>query len=155
MRLTDFTEMALCTHDTNAPSFSCSHSPRPLWKDRKLWRLDIRLQKIWSLRNLTTVTFLFQRQPPTLLWQLFVLHEDTFWSLRPPSVPNLHSSYSPTSHPPFRRSLPCEMRRVKQNAMKKYWRNGGIAPRILDLSTRWRWVASFTPWPLYPQEKSP
>jgi hypothetical protein len=31
----------------------------------------------------------------------------------------------------------------------------GIAPRILDLSTRWRWMVSFTPRPLYPQEKSP
>jgi len=34
-------------------------------------------------------------------------------------------------------------------------RNGGIAPRVLDLGTRWRWVVSFTPRPLYPQEKSP
>jgi hypothetical protein len=33
--------------------------------------------------------------------------------------------------------------------------SGGIAPRILDLSTRWRWVVSFTPRPLYPQGKSP
>jgi hypothetical protein len=31
----------------------------------------------------------------------------------------------------------------------------GIAPRILDLCTRWRWVVSFTPRPLYPQGKSP
>jgi hypothetical protein len=31
----------------------------------------------------------------------------------------------------------------------------GIAPRILDLGTRWRSVVSFTPRPLYPQEKSP
>jgi hypothetical protein len=32
---------------------------------------------------------------------------------------------------------------------------GGIAPRILDLGTRWRWVVSFTPRPLYPRGKSP
>jgi hypothetical protein len=31
----------------------------------------------------------------------------------------------------------------------------GIAPRILDLGTRRRWVVSFTPRPLYPQGKSP
>jgi hypothetical protein len=31
---------------------------------------------------------------------------------------------------------------------------GGIAPRILDLGTRWKWVVSFTPRPLYPQGKS-
>jgi hypothetical protein len=31
----------------------------------------------------------------------------------------------------------------------------GIGPRILDLGTRWRWVFSFTPRPLYPQGKSP
>jgi len=31
----------------------------------------------------------------------------------------------------------------------------GIAPRILDLGTRWIWVVSFTSRPLYPQGKSP
>jgi hypothetical protein len=35
-----------------------------------------------------------------------------------------------------------------------YWGSGGIGPRILDLGTRWRWVVSFTPQPLYPQGKS-
>jgi hypothetical protein len=33
--------------------------------------------------------------------------------------------------------------------MKTYWESGGIAPRILDLGTRWEWSASrlgrFTP----------
>jgi hypothetical protein len=29
--------------------------------------------------------------------------------------------------------------------MKTYWGSGGIAPRILDLGTRWRCVVSFTP----------
>jgi hypothetical protein len=33
--------------------------------------------------------------------------------------------------------------------------SGGIAPRILNLGTRWRWVVGFTPRPLYPQGKSP
>jgi len=28
--------------------------------------------------------------------------------------------------------------------MKTYSGSGGIAPRILDLGTRWRWVVSFT-----------
>jgi len=37
--------------------------------------------------------------------------------------------------------------------MKTYSGSGGIVPRILDLGTRWRWVASFTPRPLYPQGK--
>jgi hypothetical protein len=27
---------------------------------------------------------------------------------------------------------------TKQHAMKTYWRSGGIALHILDLSTRWR-----------------
>jgi hypothetical protein len=31
----------------------------------------------------------------------------------------------------------------------------GIAPRILDLGTRWRFVVSLTPRPLYSQGKSP
>jgi len=35
------------------------------------------------------------------------------------------------------------------------WVSGGIAPRILNLGTRWRWVVSFAPQPLYPQGKSP
>jgi hypothetical protein len=33
--------------------------------------------------------------------------------------------------------------------------SGGIAPRIFDLGTRWRWVVSFTLRLLYPQVKSP
>jgi hypothetical protein len=37
--------------------------------------------------------------------------------------------------------------------MKTYWGKRSIAPRILDLGTRWRWVVSFTPRPLYPQGK--
>jgi hypothetical protein len=39
--------------------------------------------------------------------------------------------------------------------MKAYWGSGGIAPRILDLGTRWSWVVSFTPRSLYPQGKRP
>jgi len=30
-----------------------------------------------------------------------------------------------------------------------------MAPFILSLSTRWRWVISLTPWPLYPSGKEP
>jgi hypothetical protein len=33
--------------------------------------------------------------------------------------------------------------------------SGDIAPHILDLGTKWRWVVSFTPPPLYPQGKGP
>jgi hypothetical protein len=44
---------------------------------------------------------------------------------------------------------------TKHHAMKTYWRSGCIAPRILDIGSRWRWVVSFTPRPLYPQGKSP
>jgi hypothetical protein len=44
---------------------------------------------------------------------------------------------------------------TKHHPMKTYWGSGGIAPRILDLGTRWRWVVSFTPRPLYSQWKSP
>jgi hypothetical protein len=39
--------------------------------------------------------------------------------------------------------------------MKLHWGIGGIAPRIPDLCTRWRWVVSFTPRPLYSQGNSP
>jgi hypothetical protein len=37
--------------------------------------------------------------------------------------------------------------------MKSYWRSGGIAPRILNLDTRWRGVLSFTVRLLYPRGK--
>jgi hypothetical protein len=43
---------------------------------------------------------------------------------------------------------------TEHHAMKAYW-GGGIAPRILDLGTRLRWVVSFTPRSLYIQGKSP
>jgi hypothetical protein len=39
--------------------------------------------------------------------------------------------------------------------MKEYYESGGIAPRILDLSTRWMWVVSFTPRLLSPRERTP
>jgi hypothetical protein len=39
--------------------------------------------------------------------------------------------------------------------MKTYGGSGGIAPRILDLGTRRRWVVSFTPRPFYSQGKNP
>jgi hypothetical protein len=39
---------------------------------------------------------------------------------------------------------------IKHHAMKMYWRSGDTNPRILNLGTRWRYVVSFTPRPLYP-----
>jgi hypothetical protein len=39
--------------------------------------------------------------------------------------------------------------------MKTYWESGGIAPRILELGTTWRWVVSFTPRPSHPRERAP
>jgi hypothetical protein len=44
---------------------------------------------------------------------------------------------------------------TEQQAMKTYWGSGSIIPRIIDFGTRWRWVVSFTPRLLYPQEKIP
>jgi hypothetical protein len=44
---------------------------------------------------------------------------------------------------------------TKHHAMKTYWGIGGIATRIPDLGTRWKWVVSFTPRPLYPKGKNP
>jgi hypothetical protein len=41
------------------------------------------------------------------------------------------------------------------HAMKAYWGSGFIAPRILNLGTKWGWVVDFTPQPLYSQGKSP
>jgi hypothetical protein len=43
---------------------------------------------------------------------------------------------------------------IKHHAMKVYLRSRGIAPHILKLGTRWRWVVSITPRPLYSQGKS-
>jgi hypothetical protein len=44
---------------------------------------------------------------------------------------------------------------IKHSAMKACWESGGIAPHILNLSTRWRWSVSFMPQPLCPWGKSP
>jgi hypothetical protein len=44
---------------------------------------------------------------------------------------------------------------IKHHAMNTYWGSGGIAPHILNLGTRWRWVVSFTPRPLYPLGRAP
>jgi hypothetical protein len=33
---------------------------------------------------------------------------------------------------------------TEHQSMEAYWRSGCIAPRILDLGARWRWVISFT-----------
>jgi hypothetical protein len=48
-----------------------------------------------------------------------------------------------------------ESKVVSVLAMKIYWKGRRgcicIAPHILNLGTRWRWVVSFMPWPLYPQ----
>jgi hypothetical protein len=43
----------------------------------------------------------------------------------------------------------------KYHNIKMYWGSGSIAPCNLNLGTRWRWVVSFTPRPLYPWGKSP
>jgi hypothetical protein len=39
--------------------------------------------------------------------------------------------------------------------MKTYWGNWCIAPLILNLDTRWRWVVTFTTRSLYPRGKNP
>jgi hypothetical protein len=38
--------------------------------------------------------------------------------------------------------------------MEAYWGSGNIAPRILELGIKWRWVVSFTTQPFYTPEKS-
>jgi hypothetical protein len=44
---------------------------------------------------------------------------------------------------------------TKHHVMKTYCGSRGIAPLILDLGSRWRWVVSFMHWPPYPQGKNP
>jgi hypothetical protein len=44
---------------------------------------------------------------------------------------------------------------TKHHAIKTYCGSGGISSCILDIGTRWGWVVSFMPLPLYPQGKSP
>jgi len=43
---------------------------------------------------------------------------------------------------------------TNHHAMKMYWGSGGVAPRILNLGTRWRQKVSFTLQPLCPRGKS-
>jgi len=50
---------------------------------------------------------------------------------------------------------------TKYHAMKTYrynediWGNGGIAPRIINIATRWRWMVRFMSRALYPRGNSP
>jgi hypothetical protein len=44
---------------------------------------------------------------------------------------------------------------TEHHTMEGYWGSGSIAPRIFYLGTRWRWVVSLTPRPLYLQGNSP
>jgi hypothetical protein len=44
---------------------------------------------------------------------------------------------------------------TKHHDMKTYWESGAVAPRILNLGDRWRWVVSFTHPPVYPRRKNP
>jgi hypothetical protein len=44
---------------------------------------------------------------------------------------------------------------IKHHDMKTYGGSCGIAPCILKLSTRWRWVIRFTPRPIYSRRNSP
>jgi hypothetical protein len=44
---------------------------------------------------------------------------------------------------------------TEHHAKMAHWGSGDIAPHILHLGTRWRWVVSFTSRPLYSQGKSP
>jgi hypothetical protein len=39
--------------------------------------------------------------------------------------------------------------------MNAYRGSTGIAPLILNLGTRWKWVVNFTPQPFYPKERTP
>jgi hypothetical protein len=49
---------------------------------------------------------------------------------------------------------PCFCRESKPNRrVRKAWKTQ--RGRLFDLGSRWRWVVSFTPRPLYPQRKSP
>jgi hypothetical protein len=49
----------------------------------------------------------------------------------------------------------CILCLIKHHAMKTYWGSGGIASPIPNLGTKWRWVVSLTPRPLYPGEIAP
>jgi hypothetical protein len=44
---------------------------------------------------------------------------------------------------------------TKHHSIKTYWRSRVMAPRILNLGSRRRWMVSFTTCPLYPLKKSP
>jgi hypothetical protein len=57
--------------------------------------------------------------------------------------------------PPLYVNVKLSVSLTNHHAMKTYWGSGGIASRILDLGTRWRWVVSFTPRPLTPRERAP
>jgi len=59
------------------------------------------------------------------------------------------SLYNPVTEHNYGKKMNLSLCLTKNHTMKTYSGSGGIHPRILDLGTRWGWVVSFTPWPLY------
>ena len=43
---------------------------------------------------------------------------------------------------------------ISVHAMKSDWGSRGIAPLLLNVCTRWRWMICLTPRPHYPQSES-
>jgi hypothetical protein len=94
---------------------------------------------------------------PMFVWasQVVFSHQVfRLWCMRFSSPWMLHRPW--LNHPNnISLSCPCAFLLIEHHAMKAYWGSGGIAPRILDLGTRSRWVFSFTPRKLYLQRNSP
>jgi hypothetical protein len=65
------------------------------------------------------------------------------------------ADYSPPSSKAKGKGKVVPVLLTKHHAMKAYWEVKVYLHSFFDLGTRWRWVVSFTPRPLYPQGKSP
>jgi hypothetical protein len=76
----------------------------------------------------------------------------------PPLVPTLGQMNSTHILPPYLPKIHSNggwFFLTEHHTMKAYRESGCTAPHILVLGTRWRWMVSFTPRPLYPRRKSP
>jgi hypothetical protein len=81
------------------------------------------------------------------------LYSENFWS--PGNERGLENSIKHKHKVKVKVKVKLSLCLTKHHAMKTYWGIEGIAPCILDLGTRWRWVVSLTPRPLYPRERAP
>jgi hypothetical protein len=72
--------------------------------------------------------------------------------IRTPAVQPVARRYTDWANPAHLRNkvkIKLSLCLIKNHALKTHQGSWGITPRFLNYSIGWKWVVSFTPWPLY------